>query len=251
MNKPLATRFVVVCAPRTGSTMLRLLLNSHSNICAHGEVFGYPLIRGFVGLRQGENSPMLSLLQQIREEDPVRYLRDYVFLDVPCTTVGAKTLYATLENPRWKAVLDFIKRDPEIRIVHLFRENRLKRYLSQYIVAEVTKVKVVFQGDDRPLIPKVEVRPEQCLQDMESTEADEHRFREVFRDHRVFEVTYEQILNSGSGCLDKLQCFLNVVPESLKLMTQKLVSDDLREVIANYDEVERGLRGTRHHRYFD
>ncbi|NES73345.1 MAG: sulfotransferase, partial [Okeania sp. SIO2D1] len=32
------TKFIITCAPRTGSTMLRMMLNSHPEIACHGEV---------------------------------------------------------------------------------------------------------------------------------------------------------------------------------------------------------------------
>jgi LPS sulfotransferase NodH len=239
-------RFLIVSAARTGSTMLRNMLNSHPDICCHGEVFSMPLIRGFVGLRQGEKSPVLHKMQHLRKSDPLGYLREYVFYPGPFKAIGAKILYDDLLAPEWKVVFDAILADRDLRIVHLFRENRLKRFLSHYIT-RVTNVHVVTDLKDRPPVEPIWVSPKDCVHDIEQVEQLENQFRDFFHEHPVFEITYEQIV--GNRKLDELQRFLGLGPATLRTKTVKLNSDKLQDLLKNYGELEQAFRGTKCERY--
>src|SRR3989338_1613110 len=106
------TRFVIVNAPRTGSTMLRLMLNSHPDICCHGEVFtgDKKRLRSFVGLNMQVDSPLKQMFLRMRNDAPARFLGDFVFYAGAHLAAGFKIVYSVLESPLWeelfRAVLD-------------------------------------------------------------------------------------------------------------------------------------------------
>ena len=199
------TRFVIVNAPRTGSTMLRLMLNSHPDICCHGEVFtgDKKRLRSFVGLNMQVDSPLKQMFLRMRNDAPARFLGDFVFYAGAHLAAGFKIVYSVLESPLWEELFRAVLDDREIRIIHLKRKNRLKRYLSHYIANHVTGVNVVFSDKDRPVIPKLTISPEECLADMEAVEADERRFAGYFSNHEVFDLSYEDITGGGSRLLDR------------------------------------------------
>src|SRR5262245_5075326 len=65
-----ATRFIILCAARTGSTMLRHMLNSHPDVRCHGEVMTG---RSFDALSGGDRDPDPSVTRALvdrRERDP-------------------------------------------------------------------------------------------------------------------------------------------------------------------------------------
>jgi len=62
-DAPNPSRFIILCAARTGSTMLRHLLNSHPDACCHGEVMGIRM-RSFVGIKP-TGSPLLKKFEQL------------------------------------------------------------------------------------------------------------------------------------------------------------------------------------------
>lgn len=242
-------RFLIICAARTGSTMLRWMLNSHPKICCHGEVFSLPSIRGFVGISDDETAPIFHMLQKIRSMDPVSFLEHYVFCPGQFPVVGAKIQYASLQEPAWKSLFKKILSDYDIRIVHLIRENKLKRFVSHYIAAQKTHVNLALTRDQIPQPVRITLSPEECINDLIETEKAENRFREFFKIHQVFEITYEQILDSKSYKLNELQNFLGVVPTKLKMKTLKLNSDNLKDLIENYHELKNKFLGTKFELY--
>lgn len=69
------TRFVVVCAARTGSTMLCHMLNSHPSILCHGEVLGGGLGKSadrLVDVDYDTDSAFADQLEALRDGVPIR-----------------------------------------------------------------------------------------------------------------------------------------------------------------------------------
>ena len=128
-------RFVILCAARTGSTWLRLMLQEHPDILCHGEVLA-PLadqIDGFEPvpeLQLGLTGPQLA---DWRDADPVGFLYEAVLPSGVADAVGAKLNYNQLEN-ELKCVRRKLVSDPELRIIHLKRRNLLARYISGWVV---------------------------------------------------------------------------------------------------------------------
>ncbi len=248
-NNP--TRFIIVCAARTGSTMLRLMLNSHPDMRCHGEVFTLSenKMYGFVGIEKKDVPPIYSMLLNIRNIEPVRFLKDFVFFAGNYSAIGVKILYMALESERMKGLLSHILYDTHIKVVHVTRENRLKRYLSAYITDKVTRVYRVLSEDEKPHIPKIRIPLDECLTDMEKTEADEKRIRGLFPSHNVFEISYEDIASKTGDKVYELQRFLGVHPQTLSTPTVKLSSGNIADMVENYIELERRLQGTRYERF--
>src|SRR5215813_14269635 len=72
------TRFIILCAARTGSTMLRHMLNSHPDVRCHGEVMtGRGLDALVRGDRNADPSATRALMNR-RESDPQGFLEDVV-----------------------------------------------------------------------------------------------------------------------------------------------------------------------------
>jgi len=240
-----ATRFIIICAARTGSTMLRSMLNSHPQMVCHGEVFS-PRLSGFAGIynQKDSDSPIRQFVEKKRNERPVDFLRDYVFYAGSYQAIGAKIKYDELEQPRWSAVFDSLLADRDIRVVHLIRENRLRRLVSA-IIAELTGVTVVPASDPQPdlrrPVPKIVVDVERCIHDFTAVQAAEASFRRHFSGHRIFEVSYEGIMDEHSRQLSDLQRFLQLEETTLTATTLRQSAHRLEDVIENYSEVRDAL----------
>ncbi len=243
-------RFVIGCRARTGSTMLRWMLNSHPDICCHGEVFSEASLDGrFVNVRDTQVTAADPMLSQIKACRPDVFLRQFVFDAGKFKAIGVKTLYHDLEQYAGGYALDAIRNDHDIRIIHLTRANRLKRYVSNYIASYVTKVAVVFDERDRPAVQRIVLSPEECVRDIAATEKAEERFRGYFTEHKVFEVAYEQLLEREGSAIPELQRFLGIHPKALKARTVKLNPDSLRDLIENYAEVSDALHAAGYGHY--
>ncbi len=245
----LQTRFIIICAPRTGSTMLRMMLNSHPKIVCYGEVItlGEPNLgkkyQKFIGQTSQE-------LAQIRAENPVNFLYNYIWNREDCQSIGLKLKYRQLKE-EFQDVFQAILDDQEIKIIHLSRQNLLKRYVSNRLASSGRTSTVVFDSQDSKPQPKVTVDVEKLMQDIVSVEETEAKFREDFKQHQVFEVTYEDLVVSNHEIMTKLLNFLDVELMDLQPVTKKVNSDRLEDVIENYDLVKNQLSQTKYATFLD
>lgn len=120
--------FIIVCPARSGSTMLRKLLNKHPQICCHGEVFGQNRVLGYSQHTGIKLTPDEAL--KIREQDYVGFVEQYVFQG-PRQACGFKLLYPQLFSFQFVPVLNKFLGNTELRVVHLWRRNLLARYISE------------------------------------------------------------------------------------------------------------------------
>ena len=243
-------RFLIVAAPRTGSTHLRLLLNSHPEVCCHGEVFRDFRIElgGFMGLAPLTPSPLRDRLAAAREADPGEFLLHDVLHPGRMSAVGAKILYGEFAAGRWEGLCERVRAERALRIVHLTRRNRLKRFLSQYVVERVTRLTLAVHDEQVPVVRRVRVPVPEVLADMAAVAAEEQRFRAIFAGHPLIEVGYEDVITAPASLdtLTAVQRFLGVGPAALESPARKILTDRLGDVIENIAELGAALRGTPH-----
>jgi LPS sulfotransferase NodH len=237
-------RFIILCAARTGSTMLRFLLNSHPEIVCHGEVMTGT---GFVGLAPGP-SPIRTKLERLRDADPVRFMREFVLYGEDVAgAVGFKIKYEELSRPEFSPILEDLLADKDLRVIHLRRRNRFERLVS-LAVAHRVGLNLIFSEDQRPAVPSFHLSPAQCEADFAEVEARETEFAARFGDHPLIETTYEDILAGDD--LTRVQEFLGVRPALLQPSTLKIVDKSVKDLVENYSELRAAFAGTAHERFF-
>jgi hypothetical protein len=248
------TRFIVLNAARTGSTMLAHMLNSHADVRCHGEVLGpgkgKPGDR-LVGVDYATNPDIADRLMLERDNDPQRFLEERVYGDDSLGAAGFKIKYEELQKPDFGPILDWLVDERSIKVIHLVRRNRLKRFVS-----EVTAVRIYgsFQLTDaaqRPEAPRFTLSAEECRADFSKQEGREARFGGLFREHDVFDVGYEDLTDPSGAVLLSIQRFLGVDPVELRTPTLKLNPDRVQEVLENYDELRQAFSGTPYSAYFE
>lgn len=240
MSHPGPTIFFILAAGRTGSTRLRLLLDSHPLTLCHGEVFGENLST----LAEPGSKAHQRLLEE-RAADPASFARDHIFAAEGKEAVGFKILYHQLTDA-WPGLMDSLAADRDIRVVHLVRRNGLKRFLSEYFVGTVTRKNLILKNEDIPALPLVEIPPAVLLANLDSIEAESERMRGIFREHPVLEIAYEDSLEDNGPALRGVLDFLGLPPAELSVGIKKILPDDPRALVANFDEVAAALRGTRY-----
>jgi LPS sulfotransferase NodH len=231
---------MITCPARTGSTMLVHLLRSHPDICSHCEVFSPNKITGITGtyLRKSREQPdLIERLTVERDRDPVKFLYKIV-LDLQGKQIaGFKLKHDELVLPGFSKLRDEILSDLDFRIIHLRRENLLRRYLSHYIVNHVTRVTLAVLNQPIPVVPPVLLDPLECERDFVKVRTREAEFAEVFALHRNFSISYEEIVAAEAAKMAALQDFLGVSWRELTTTTKKLGKSSLRSAIENFDEL--------------
>ena len=246
--------YMITCAARTGSTMLVCLLRSHPEICSHGEIFSPGKIRGLSGIYPSKRHARPEFIDRLsveRDRDPIKFLYK-IALDLQGKkAVSFKLKYSELILPQYKTLRDEIVNNRDFRIIHLRRENLLRRYLSHYIANYVTHVTVAICGQVIPEVPRVELDPRECQRDFEAVRGRELEFVELFAQHPVFSISYEEMVAGEAKTIRALLDFMEVSPRELTTTTRRLGCDDLRQVIANFEELRMYFAGSPYSKFFE
>ena len=153
--------------------------------------------------------------------------------------------------PEYKTLRDEIVNDRDFRIIHLRRENLLRRYLSHYIANYVTHVTMAIHGQVIPEVPRVELDPHECQKDFEAVRSRELEFVELFAQHPSFSISYEEMVAGDVRKIRALLDFMGVSPRELTTKTRRLGCDDLRQVIANFEELRTYFAGGPYSKFFE
>ncbi len=247
--------YMITCPARSGSTMLVHLLRSHPEICSHSEVFTPNRITGITGtyLKESREQPdFLERLSRERDRDPIRFLYKIVLDPQGKKVAGFKLKHDELVLPGFKALRTEITSNLDFRIIHLWRENLLRRFLSHCVVNRLAHTTLVVEGQPMPAKPPpIRLDPLECQRDFETTLKRDAEFRELFARHRGFSLSYEEMVARDPKKIAALQDFLGVSPRELTTTTKKLSNDNLRTAIANFDELRSYFAGSPFSKFFE
>jgi LPS sulfotransferase NodH len=246
--------YMITCAARTGSTMLVHLLRSHPEVCSHGEIFSPGKIEGITGTyldKRHAGPEFIDRLSAERDRDPIKFLYKVVLDLQGKKAVCFKLKHDELVLPEYKVLLDEIVNNRDFRIIHLRRENLLRRYLSHYIANHVTRVTWAIRGQTIPEVQPVVLAPHECQKDFETVLGRERQFAELFADHPSFAISYEEMVTRDTEKIRALLDFVGVSPRELMTTTRRLGCDDLRQVIANFEELRTYFAGSPYSKFFE
>src|SRR5438876_6059739 len=175
--------YVITCPATAGSTMLVHLLRSHPEICSHDEVFSAPgTLGGMTGtylMKCRAEPDFASYLAAEKDRDPIKFLYKVVLDLQGKKAVCFKLKHDELVRPGYKVFRDEIINDRDFRIIHLRRENLLRRYLSWYIANNVTRVTLAIHGQTVPELQPVVLKPRKIQKDFETILDREREFAEL------------------------------------------------------------------------
>lgn len=246
--------YVITCPARTGSGMLFHLFRSHPEICSHSEVFSPNGLVGLTGVylnKSREQPGFLETLLRERDRDPIKFLYKVVLNAQGKKAVGFKLKHDELVLPEYKALRDEIATNLDFRIIHLWRENLLRRFLSYHIANYVTHITLAVEGQPIPEVSPVRLEPLECERDFERTLKRRAEFKELFARHRTFSLSYEEMVAWDREKMAGLQTFLGVSPRELTTTTKRLGNDNLRSAIANFDELRSYFAGGPFSKFFE
>ncbi len=230
------TRFVIVSIPRTGSNFLCGGLNGHPEVLCHFELFHRERVYAWWELQ--EELGDLSA----RNADPKGFLARVWSLNRGKKAVGFK-IFLGHDRAALKAVLA----DTGVKKVLLRRRNRVKTFVSELVAAATGQYQRLarFHGPPPPP-PRVQVDVGALKEHVELRGrffADvEEKLRST--DQTFLDLTYEDLF-AGPEALSSILRYVGVRddPSLFQGRDLKQNPDDLRLVIANYDELDEALAG--------
>lgn len=239
------TRFVIFSRGRTGSNLLLSLLRSHPQIRAQGEVIGETMMRDD------------DTKREIVGRGPLNYVkRRFRRLGLE-SAVGIKVLYYQVEpeyEEKWgvdglQEVMDFLKADKDIKVIHLMRRNKLETHCSR-TVAIKTKQFLLEEGEKDKGKITVHMSPEECAEEFRLCAAWEDAIERDFADHDLLSMHYEDLVAEREQHVAKTLDFLGVEQRDLKTKLRKQRKAPISETIENYAELKATFSGTQWESYF-
>lgn len=217
------TRFVIYGLGRSGSTLLKQLLDSHPEITCEGEL-----------LNPEDKYVINPLLLNLVYRFPTQFfaLRS-LFSKNP---VYGFTLLFYQYSPPAKLVGKLIKKD--WKFIRIYRENSLDQSLS-HLVAEKTNMWHRFDGEEKET-PILTVSPEELKNRLNIFKKDKETETTLFESFAHLKVVYEVDLKSQSCWPEttrKIFEYLGVNPAPVSATIQKTYPLPYSEIIRNYDEL--------------
>jgi LPS sulfotransferase NodH len=222
--------FAILCVGRVGSEHLVSLLDSHPDVTCFSELFAPDW-----AVEPQHGTLTVPHYVSTSHERPASYWRELAS-GLKSPVAGLKLPWSSIEAH--KDALELLE-DPAVDIIRLTRRDRVAQYVSAWLALE-SGVWHSTQGAYRE--GRIEVDPDKCRHALERISRQEDRLDRIARGHRVFKLTYEDLV-AGHG-LDDLQAFLGVQPRELTSMYERLRDRPLRDVIENFDELAAALAET-------
>ena len=235
--------FVILAAPRTGSTMVESMLNSHPDAVVGSELLNDVLTEQdgeiFWPKKSAHHERVLHdrELARLRREDPVAFLSAIgdVARSEGYRVFGFKMLYA--HGSHSSTATEYLASLPNLRLIHLKRRDRLRRFVSLKR-AMTSGVWTLRQEEDRALEkPPMELDFDECVEDFENIAKAEREYDEFFFRQSILEIYYEDLVADLDALSRRIQEFLTLPPRKLQVPTRRMGGGSPRDAIANYDEM--------------
>ena len=263
--------------------MLVQALSSNPHIRCFGEIFNTKVPFVAFGVEGYDNFGAQE--RTLRDRDFRAFLRERIYCRHPeeIQAVGFKALYGQFWG--FRDLLECLVEDTEIRVLHLKRRNILRTLVSLRL-AQATDVWVkigesrgtrttmlsvarhplraatklprllglpMLAGKPRSEPPhvRVAVTKDELFKFIIRTDLTAAHFDDLFRDHPMLTVCYEDMLKRRNDVFHRAQSFLGVPPKRLAVTLRRQNPEPLRELMANYDELYEAYRNTPHAWMFD
>ncbi|MEA5473890.1 hypothetical protein VB716_06605 [Synechococcus sp. CCY9201] len=255
---------------RSGSNFLVDLFNQHPRLVNYGEVLGdwtkpHKIYRALTN-----KAPTMAYLDFIYSSRIFYYLSQvyYAYQNFrrrksvhfkwysQVSSIGIKDFHHTLLKYN---LLDFFRLHPDLYIIYLYRQNILKQHISLEVMRTTRVVSSEMTQDgkivDRAKTARIHVNISEVLAVLANAEEEvqqrEHLLSHVDSDH-LLRISYEELFDSQeSQARFRRQAFefLGVDPIDVTSRQRKLSSDNLHDLIENYEELHQALINTPYARY--
>ncbi len=220
------------------------LLGSHQAIRHSGEIIGESRLRW---------NPIGAEISALGLE---RYVNDSFRRKGRERITGVKVLHYQFEDgygnrwgvPRLSRVRDMFVEDSELPIIHLKRRNllstlvsgRMAGVTSQYLEVDVRRRKNV----------QVELTPEECIKHFEATRRWERQYDDLFQQHPIIEIFYEDLAENTESTTNRALDFLAVDRRKLQTDLIRQRTTPLSETITNFNQLREQFSGTEWEHFF-
>jgi hypothetical protein len=236
-EKGARVRAIILTTQRTGSTFLTDCLRSHPDIECAGEILnGDP-----DEPRPSYRGPFKDLFKVYRYARSGAWLADRwirAFYARGNAKVRCfKAMYNQLSRP---LAMRYFQENPEVRVIHLRRDNLLKVHVSTLLMSKRRNVQTRSPTD--PVWIRVD--PGQAIASMRAARSEHAKFERAFARHPRLQLAYEELFdgqNLRTDTAGAICAFLGVPATPMHSNLLKLNPESLKDMVTNYDELESAI----------
>ena len=251
------TKFLLLAARRSGTTLLIDCLNQHPEIQCMKRAFG--LERKISDPTPDKHSGAFYLYRTRSLFNRTRYVMRrnrliYDFLSEEVlnpqqniSAIGFRLTYDMLS--KYPQMIEWSKEN-DIQVIHLVRHNILKTYIST-VSAPIHKMHHPREGDIINAT-KIRIDPKDLLDILSRRTLEIEKRRQQFSDCTYHELGYEKLVSNRDEELGKIQGLL--VPGMEQQLTSDLAKinpESLAETIENFHEIRDVLNGTPYEKFLE
>lgn len=236
-------KFVIICAARTGSTLLVHLLRSNSQVISHGEVFldsGIGFLMGKYAQQRKRGELSEEELFALRTNSLSSFFNKYVYDFQGKRAAGFKFKTDEMFLDLYADVTSYLQDNCDIHVLFLRRKNLLDQYISHQVVLNQTAVTLITDDKDRPVVQPFEVDMGDCKNYIACVQQREKDALSLLSGHEICFVNYEDLVDS-QAVHEEMQRFLNLDVQPLSSKTKKIIKRQ-EDIVLNYTEVFSRLR---------
>ena len=215
------TSFALLCAPRTGSTLLHTYLNFHPHVKSYGEI-----IREKFEYNPNDEG---SIVRKV-----------FMPYSKNLKAIGLKLFYDYYKGePHYNNAFQEILSKSDMKIIHLVRKDILKLYVSLKIAE---KTNVWSTGKSAAYLDtRISIDADDFIRFRKTYIDNKELVTTLFQHHSVLEICYEDLTTDTENVLEKVQQFLGVEQHELKTLLKKQNIESPEKYILNYETVKSAI----------
>tara|TARA_B100001059_G_C17696707_1_gene507857 strand:+ start:166 stop:987 length:822 start_codon:yes stop_codon:yes gene_type:complete len=260
------SKHFILTSGRCGSNFMANTINLSPNAVNYGEVLGpwtmpYKLHRwalnnfglsyeGYLDYLWSNGlffyaAQSYSAYSHLKKKTPINFKRKSGLM-----TLGIKDFYTHIKKNQ---IEDYFIRQEQLNVIHLRRDNLLKRVISSMLM---NKVGVVSTKENANRNLKAEINVQRLLKyldsDAELDRCEKNFVSKLEKRHPVYRVSYEDYFKDSESLNaynKEIFEFIGIDPIEKMSGHKKILSNELKEVVGNYDELERAIKLTPHEKF--
>lgn len=220
--------FIVLSRSRTGTNLLLSYLNSHPNIRAEGELF-----------RRLNGRSYKSILSKTFSKQPF-YIQ----------AKGFKIFYYHPLDDSSSHIWKDLNNLASLSVIHMKRRNIFRTLISRKIAGSQNVWKATSSNDLR-MNKSIMFSVEELEHGFKQTRKWERGGDELFRNHPVLSVYYEDLVEDVEGTFAEITNFLGVRCIKPKTKMLKQNPETQIDLVTNYSELRQVFSGTKWESFFE
>jgi LPS sulfotransferase NodH len=231
--------FIMLGEVRTGGTVLVDSLSRHRGLTVLGEILDVGPSEFWRQRRRQMVAQLYSGRDDVDPQSNLVPLLNHILAEYNGFVLHRQWQIAQ-DNPAWA----YLAARRGLKVIHLHRENVWRQYVSEQLAMASDVWHLERPDQSRPVWQPVTVDLAHCLHMMRVRRKLFRWGQALFAEHPTITLRYEDIEANICGVLNYCQDFLGVPRENLPVVHRKLTNRPPSQLVANFNAIRAGLRGT-------